>query len=211
MTHDQPAGGIRIFASWKTWADAEPTVSSTLGPDDASVLRRAYRFAESWHGDQRRPAGEPYPTHLLEALEVLLVGTGERRAVPLAAALLHDVVEDTPCSLSEVTEQFGPAVAELVEHLTKPEPATGQTAQQARQAYLDRLAVAPPDAIAVKLADRYSTTQRLHTHPRPAKQRTYYAETVESIIPLADGFPFFHDLFAVWRRHYAYLTAQPAM
>lgn len=207
MTQHQPAGGIRIFASWRTWADAEPTVSAALGPHDTSVLRRAYRFAELRHGEQRRPAGQPYRTHLLEALEVLLVGTGERRLGPLATALLHDVVEDTPCSPGEVAEEFGPAVAELVEHLTKPEPATGQSRQQARQAYLDRLAVAPPDAIAVKLADRYSSTQRLHTHPRPAKQRAYYAETVESIIPLAAGFPFFRDLFAAWRLHYAYLTA----
>jgi (p)ppGpp synthase/HD superfamily hydrolase len=160
-------------------------------------VAEAVSFAALWHGDQRRPAGEPYVEHLQEATAFLAQGAGVQDVDVLKAAVLHDVVEDTPCTLTEVRTQFGDRVATLVDWVTKSDD---------RAAYLARLHQAPPDALLVKLADRASNVQRLHTHPRPEKQRSYYAETVRAIVPLADAHPWFQDWYATWQREYAHLA-----
>jgi (p)ppGpp synthase/HD superfamily hydrolase len=80
----------------------------------------------------------------------------------------------------------------------------GQT-RPAGQAYVDHLADASPPVLTLKLADRLSNVQNLDTHPRPAKQATYYAETVSYIVPLAATLPWFADWFDEWKQHYAYL------
>lgn len=67
-----------------------------LAPEvSAQRLGEAVAFAEDAHGDQRRPAGEPYVEHLLEVVEILVSGAGVRNEDLLVAAFLHDVVEDT--------------------------------------------------------------------------------------------------------------------
>ena len=88
--------------NWRTWDEAEPELRSMLPEAALETGRRAARAAERWHGEQTRPTGEPYTVHLLEALEVLARGAGERDPDVLAAALLHDVVEDTPATVAEV-------------------------------------------------------------------------------------------------------------
>ena len=98
--------------------------------ETAARVGEAVRFAIAWHGDQRRPTGAPYLDHLLEALEVLVRGAGVTDADVLCAAVLHDVVEDTPCTLEQVSAAFGPQVAELVGWVTIPEPGPG--AEQVR-------------------------------------------------------------------------------
>jgi (p)ppGpp synthase/HD superfamily hydrolase len=115
----------------------------------------------------------------------------------LTAAVLHDVVEDTPCTLATVESTFGHEVAVLVDWVTKADD---------REAYLTRLRSAPADAVLVKLADRASNVQRLHTHPRPEKQRGYYAETVRTIVPLASAHPWFAEWYATWQEEYAHLA-----
>lgn len=160
-------------------------------------LDEAVEFATRWHGDQLRPAGEPYVEHLLEALAVLMDGVGVTDVDVLRAAILHDVVEDTDCTLEEVRAAFGARTATLVDWVTKDSD---------RAAYLERLRSAPADALLVKLADRLSNVQRLDTHPRPAKQRTYYAETVRSIVPLAEAHPWFREWYATWQTTFARLA-----
>jgi hypothetical protein len=56
------------------------------------------------------------------------------------------------------------------------------------------------------LADRASNVQRLHTHPRPAKQRSYYRETVAHIVPLSIGHPFFEPWYEDWQQTFAHLA-----
>jgi (p)ppGpp synthase/HD superfamily hydrolase len=116
----------------------------------------------------------------------------------LTAAVLHDVVEDTECSLDTVRSEFGAEVASLVDGVTKGDD---------RAAYLERLRSAPTSALLVKLADRASNVQRLDTHPRPEKRRSYYAETVRSIVPLASVHPWFEEWYAQWQREFAHLAA----
>jgi guanosine-3',5'-bis(diphosphate) 3'-pyrophosphohydrolase len=187
---------MEVFASWTRWPAAEAALAPHLPADTVSALARAYAVAEEHHGAQTRPAGEPYVHHLLEALEIAVRSGATDRDV-LVAVLLHDVVEDTPCTLDEVRAEFGDRVAELVGWVTKPE------GEGVRERYLARFASAPADVLTVKLADRYSNVQRLHTHPRPAKRRSYYAETILVFLPLADRSPYFRERFREWAAHFA--------
>lgn len=161
-------------------------------------LDDAVTFAVRWHADQTRPAGEPYVEHLKEATAFLAYGAGVTDPALLRAAVLHDVVEDTDCTLAEVRDTFGDEVATLVDWVTKGDD---------REAYLARLRSAPVEALLVKLADRASNVQRLDTHPRPEKQRKYYAETVRSIVPLSAVHPWFADWYAAWQREFAHLAS----
>ncbi|WP_028927551.1 HD domain-containing protein [Pseudonocardia acaciae] len=197
---------MKVFGAWRDWAAARRDLSARLRPDTVVALSEAYEFAGAWHADQVRPAGEPYVWHLLEVLEIAYkVG---RLVDPdsLRAALLHDVVEDTPVTAEQVKVNFGASTAELVGWLTKPAPAPGQASEQLRARYLERFASAPPAARLIKLADRYSNVQRLDTHPRPAKRRAYYLETREHFLPLAAATPAFAELFDEWDRTFAHLA-----
>jgi guanosine-3',5'-bis(diphosphate) 3'-pyrophosphohydrolase len=168
-------------------------------------VTEAIEFATAMHGDQQRPTGAPYLEHLLEALEVLVVGAGVTDTDVLAAAVLHDVVEDTSVSNDEVAERFGPRVAELVDWVTIPEAGPGEDPAHVKEATLRHLAAAPKDAILVKLADRLSNVQTLRSL-RPQRQRAYYAQTVRYIVPLADADPFFAAWYRDWEAAHADLA-----
>jgi GTP pyrophosphokinase len=193
---------MRLFTDWHSWPQAEQGLQALLPASALAEVGRAAAFAASQHGDQRRPTGAPYLEHLLETLQVLASGAGETRPDLLAAAVLHDVVEDTECTLPELAAGFGPRVAELVGWVTIPVAGPGQDKAAVKEAYLRGLAAAPRDAVLVKLADRASNVQT----PRnlaPPRQRAYYAQTVTHIIPLAAGEPFFAAWYAAWRADFA--------
>ncbi|MFC5753288.1 HD domain-containing protein [Actinomadura rugatobispora] len=197
-----------IFITWRTWPEARAALESdgTLDPPALERLDRAAAAALRWHGDQKRPTGVPYMEHLVEALEAMVRGAGETDPEVLSALLLHDTVEDTGATVAEVEEEFGPRVAELVDWVTKP-PTDGmgrQAKRAAKAAYLRRLRDAPPEAVAVKLADRVSNVQRLDQMP-PDFQRRYYAETITYVLPLAEGHPWFASWYAAWRERFAHL------
>jgi (p)ppGpp synthase/HD superfamily hydrolase len=197
---------VDLFTRWHTWDTARADITSSGSHIGLDGLERAVAAAERWHGDQRRPTGAPYVEHLLEALEVLVRGAEVTAPAVLSAAILHDVVEDTPATLADVEAEFGPEVTELVDWVTKP-PATGtgrQAKRAARAAYLRRLNEAPREAVLVKLADRASNVQTLDRMP-PDFQRRYYAETTTYIIPLAEPEPWFRTWYSSWRRHFAHL------
>jgi GTP pyrophosphokinase len=196
---------MKTFTSWHTWADAEPGLGQRLPAEVVARLARAVEFARLHHGDQRRKTGVPYLEHLLEALQVLVEGAGIASPDVLVAAVLHDVVEDTPVTLDEVSAEFGPRVAELVGWVTIPAPGPGETKSAVRQAYLRRLRDAPPDAVLVKLADRASNVQTLRNLPLD-QQRSYYEQTVSYIVPLAAGQPWFAAWYADWQAELADLA-----
>ncbi len=183
---------LETFDGAVGWAALRERYAGQLTGATLRGLDEAVAFAVERHGDQRRPAGEAYVEHLLEALRVLVDAVGVRDPDTLRAAVLHDVVEDTPTTLDEVRERFGARVAELVGWVTKSDGVE-------RAAYLARLRQAPPEAIDVKLADRLSNVQRLRTHPRPEKRTSYFHETVTSIIPLAADRPWFAQWFRQWQ------------
>ncbi len=196
---------MQTFEAKEGWYTLRSRWAGRLSEVDLTALDRATAFAEAWHDDQTRPAGEPYIEHLLEVTRVLVEAIGITDVDILRTAVLHDVVEDTGCTLDEVRERFGDRVATLVDWVTKPVRGEGESREQARATYLDRLRSAPDDAVLVKLADRLSNVQRLDTHPRPEKQRDYYDETVRSIVPLAERHPWFRDWYGAWRSEFSRL------
>jgi len=169
------------------------------------LVAEAIGFARSRHGRQRRPTGVPYLEHLLEALEILVAGADVTDPDILTAAVLHDVVEDTRTSIGEVADRFGSKVAELVGWVTIPEPGPGESPHSVKLASLRRLASAPRDAVLVKLADRASNVQTLR-RLSPARQRSYYAQTVTYIVPLAAASPWFARWYQTWQTAHADLA-----
>jgi len=196
---------VQLFTTWHTWQQAEPGLRDRLASGTVARLHEAVDFAAAHHGDQRRPTGAPYMEHPLEALEVLVRGAGVTDPEILCAAVLHDVVEDTGGTLEEISAAFGPRVAELVGWVTIPEPGPGQDRVSVKEEYLRGLRRAPRDAILVKLADRASNAQTLRNLPQ-ARQRAYYAQTVEHIVPLAAGEPWFAGWYADWAAELADLA-----
>ena len=196
---------MQLFTTWHTWQQAEPGLRDRLPPQIVARLHEAVNFAAAHHGDQRRPGGALYIEHPLEALEVLVRGAGVTDPDILCAAVLHDVVEDTSGTLEDISAAFGPRVAELVGWVTIPEPGPGQDRASVKEEYLRGLRRAPYDAILVKLADRASNAQTLRNLPQ-ARQRAYYAQTVEHIVPLAAGEPWFAGWYAGWAAEFAGLA-----
>ncbi|MEO7465180.1 MAG: HD domain-containing protein, partial [Nitrosospira sp.] len=100
-------------------------LSSYLKPEDISELQNAYLFSKSAHSGQFRKSGEPYISHPLAVASIL----GKLRLDPqtLTAALLHDVMEDTHVSKTEISNRFGKPVAELVDGVSKLDKIEFQT------------------------------------------------------------------------------------
>ncbi|MBK8641991.1 MAG: bifunctional (p)ppGpp synthetase/guanosine-3',5'-bis(diphosphate) 3'-pyrophosphohydrolase [Saprospiraceae bacterium] len=91
--------------------------SANITTEEKQEIRRAFELAFAAHGDQRRKSGEPYITHPLEVARICFeeLGLGYKSII---AALLHDVVEDTPVTLHQVNELFGPKISRIVDGLT---------------------------------------------------------------------------------------------
>ena len=196
---------MELFTNWHSWDQAAPGLAARLPAGTVDEVHRAVAFAREHHGSQQRPTGAPYLEHLLEALEVLVRGAGVTDPELLCAAVLHDVVEDTGCTLTDVEAAFGARVAELVGWVTIPDPAPGQDKTSVKEEYLRGLTAAPHDAVLVKLADRASNVQTLRNLPL-ARQRAYYAQTVRFIVPLAEGEPWFAGWYAAWESEFSELA-----
>lgn len=165
---------------------------------DTDLIRRAYEFAEEVHEGQRRLSGEPYINHPLETAATL-VGL-EMDVNSIAAALLHDVVEDSQVTLEQLTKAFGTEVATLVDGVTKLkladfEPRDDETAdrkkrhsEHSRSADNLRkifLAMARDFRVMViKLADRLHNMRTLSALP-PERQIRAATETIQIYAPLA--------------------------
>jgi (p)ppGpp synthase/HD superfamily hydrolase len=148
---------------------------------------RALAFAKAAHEsiDQRRKyTNEPYIVHPMAVAE--LVGSVAHTQEMIAAAYLHDVVEDTPVSIHEIREEFGPEVSELVDWLTdvsKPEDGNRQVRKE-----LDRqhLAKAPPQAKTIKLADLIDNTLTIRKRD-PEFWKGYRREKLALLEVLGEG------------------------
>ena len=116
---------------------------------DTTLFDRAVRLAVDAHsGTSRRDKGYPYMLHPMEAATIVASMTDDPEM--LAAALLHDIVEDTDVTLDQIRDMFGERVAALVQHETSPLPHDAPWRQR-RQAQADLLAQAPRDSQIVAL------------------------------------------------------------
>jgi len=139
--------------------------------------------AAHWHAGQWRRSGDPYITHPV-AVAAIVAGLGARREM-VCAALLHDLPEDTECSLDFLREKFGPEVADLVAGILEldRDPALRDAVSRDPAGAGSQVRV-DPGAIVLKLADRLHNMRTIR-HLEPAKQRCRSQETVDVLVPLA--------------------------
>jgi guanosine-3',5'-bis(diphosphate) 3'-pyrophosphohydrolase len=153
---------------------------------DLDVVRDAYAFAEAAHQGQNRASGEPYIKHSVAVASTL----AELRLDPvtIAAALLHDVAEDTGVTLDEVRERFGVEVATLVDGVTKLGRIEWQTREERQAESLRKMFLAMASDIRIvliKLADRLHNMQTIGYLPEWKQKRTSQ-ETLDIYAPLAE-------------------------
>src|SRR5690606_16276751 len=146
---------------------------------------RAYVYAMKAHGTQTRASGDLYFSHPLEVAAILT--NLKLDDATIAAALLHDVIEDTESTRAEIDEIFGPEIGSLVDGLTKIRRLDLVTKEAAQAENLRKLLLAISDDIRVllvKLADRLHNMRTLH-HVAPEKRQRIAQETMDIYAPLA--------------------------
>jgi guanosine-3',5'-bis(diphosphate) 3'-pyrophosphohydrolase len=163
------------------------------------ALRKAYYFAEEAHEGQMRGTGDPYITHPTSVTTIL--AEMHLDVETLQAALLHDVIEDTPVTYDDIRKEFGPTVAHLVEGVTKlgsipklrahadgtlPDKNQREAHQQAENLRKMFLAMFDdPRVVLIKLADRLHNMRTLEGIPNQKQQRIA-TQTLEIYAPLAN-------------------------
>ncbi|MBV9207206.1 MAG: bifunctional (p)ppGpp synthetase/guanosine-3',5'-bis(diphosphate) 3'-pyrophosphohydrolase [Actinobacteria bacterium] len=164
----------------------EPLIKAVRGTHpkaDVRLIERAYESASYWHRDQKRRSGDPYITHPL-AVATILAELGMNTET-ICAALLHDTVEDTPYTLTELRGEFGEDIAALVDGVTKldrvkyGESAEAETVRKMVVAMARDIRV-----LVIKLADRLHNMRTLRYLPRD-KQERKAREVLEIYAPLA--------------------------
>lgn len=162
-------------------------MSASLQAEDKENLEKAYQLAVEAHQFQRRKSGEPYIHHPIEVARICFeeIGLGPTAVI---CALLHDVVEDTPVTLEEVTTMFGPKVALIVDGLTKLDGTYNLENPDNPQAenFKKVLSTLVTDVrvVLIKMADRLHNLRTLGAQPRH-KQLKIAAETEYIYTPLA--------------------------
>jgi GTP pyrophosphokinase len=152
---------------------------------EASWLRSVYDLADAAHDGQHRASGEDYIEHPVAVARILADMEMDRATV--AAAILHDVVEDTVVTSDEVAAKFGPEIAQLVDGVTKLTRIPYQSKEDAQVENLRKMFMAMARdirVIIIKLADRLHNMRTLGSLPT-AKQKTIAKETIEIYAPIA--------------------------
>ncbi|MGH9306927.1 MAG: RelA/SpoT family protein [Acidimicrobiales bacterium] len=152
---------------------------------DSGLISRAYDVAAQAHSGQLRSSGDPYITHPL-AVAVVVAGLG-LDDVTIAAALLHDAVEDTGLKLDDVAAQFGPEVAGIVDGVTKLDRLRFDSKEAQQAATMRKMLVAMAKdwrVLIIKLADRLHNMRTLAAMPEWKRLRTAQ-ETLDIYAPLA--------------------------
>ncbi|HEX9495048.1 MAG TPA: bifunctional (p)ppGpp synthetase/guanosine-3',5'-bis(diphosphate) 3'-pyrophosphohydrolase [Candidatus Limnocylindria bacterium] len=168
--------------------DAEAAIEEMLRhyPDgDAELVRRAYAYAAEAHEGQRRVSGGPYIEHPA-AVAVLLAQLGMHPAT-IAAAMLHDVPEDTARTSDDIRREFGDEIARLVEGVTKLSQFSGKSSDEHQAENIRKMFLAMADdlrVVVIKLADRLHNMRTLGAMPIE-KQRRIAKQTMEIYAPLA--------------------------
>jgi GTP pyrophosphokinase len=157
-----------------------------LKSKDVNQIEEAYEVARAAHSGQYRQSGEPYITHPLAVAKILAEWHLDAQA--LIAALLHDVVEDTPTTKSEIAKKFGKQVADLVDGVSKIDRIEFATLQHAQAENFRKMLLAMARdvrVILIKLADRLHNMRTLEAVP-PEKQERIAKETLEIYAPIAN-------------------------
>lgn len=175
----------------QTWQELRDSLAHRFTTQDMEMVGRAFELARQAHSLQRRKSGEPYILHPLAVARI--TGTDlELDSHMVAAALLHDVVEDTPYTLTDIRERFGDDVASLVNVVTKrPKQNYAQSKQVDNFRQILESVHSDVRALLIKLADRLHNMRTLEAQ-RPDKQLKIAGETDYFYAPLANRLGLYH-------------------
>ena len=161
-------------------------LSHYLDSNQIQAIEEAYLFAKEAHGTQKRYTGEPYITHPVAVALIL----AQMRMDPstLMAAILHDVIEDTPVEKQDLVQKFGKEVADLVDGVTKLTQIEFESRAQAQAENFRKMVMAMARdirVILVKIADRLHNMKTINYVPLE-KRRRIAKETLEIFAPIAN-------------------------
>ncbi len=162
------------------------SLTEYLESDQVNLVRRAYYYAEQAHDGQFRISGSPYVTHPLAVAGILREMHMDHQSV--AAAMLHDVIEDTGLTKDAISSQFGNSVADIVDGVSKLNRIEFSTRAEAQAENFQKMALAMAKdirVILVKLADRMHNMRTLSAL-KPEKQRRIARETLDIYAPIAN-------------------------
>ena len=178
--HDQERAEI-LRRYRKLISSCRPTTSK----EDREIMRQAFDFAVEAHKNHRRKSGEPYIYHPIAVGQIVVeeIGLGTTSVI---CSLLHDVVEDTDYTLTDIKEHFGEEVARIIDGLTKISDIFDQTTSVQAENFRKMLLTLSDDVrvILIKLADRLHNMRTLDSLP-PKKQLKIANETLYLFAPLA--------------------------
>ncbi len=161
------------------------TIKQLYSAEDSEKLQKAYDYAKAAHANQKRASGEPYFIHPCAVADILMeLGLD---AATIAAALLHDVIEDTPSTEEDIRREFGEEVLALVSGVTKLEKIVFKSQEDADAENFRKIFVAMAKdvrVIIIKLADRLHNMRSLNFLSFERQQRMA-SETLEIYAPLA--------------------------
>ena len=161
-------------------------VGKYLPPEQVARVEQAAEFGASAHKGQKRLSGEPYIAHPVAAAAIL--ADLHLDADTLIAAILHDVIEDTPTPKDQLAARFGADVAELVDGVTKLDAIQFKSREEAQAESFRKMLLAMVRdlrVILVKLADRTHNMRTIEAMPLP-RRRAVARETLEIYAPIAE-------------------------
>ena len=162
------------------------TVGGYLPPEQVARIREAAEFGASAHQGQKRRSGEPFIAHPVATAAIL--ADLRLDADTLIAAILHDVIEDTPTPKDQLAARFGADVAELVDGVTKLDAIQFKSREEAQAESFRKMLLAMVRdlrVILVKLADRTHNMRTIQSMP-PHRRRAIARETLEIYAPIAE-------------------------
>ena len=156
---------------------------------DVAFIIKALFFACDYHDGQSRDEGVPYIFHPFRVALYLVKKMHVTDVNIIAAALLHDVLEDCPgVTFEDIKQDFNQEVAEITAALTKLPPGGRLTMEERKNIYLTRIKNSHEKVIMIKIADRQDNLRTVHLSPKPGKYERYIRETKEFYLPLAKEF-----------------------
>ena len=156
-----------------------------FNPKDQAYINKAFQYAYDGHNGQNRKSGEPYITHPLHVAIYLCELNFDKETI--AAALLHDLIEDTDISYEDLKKEFGEEVADIVDGVTKLDKIKYSSNEEAKADAIRKMVIAMSKDIRVlilKLADRLHNIQTIEYH-QDWKQEKIANETLYVYAPLA--------------------------
>ncbi len=160
-------------------------IQNIYNPQEAAILEKAFNFAKDAHANQKRASGEEYIIHPI-AVAGILVDLGMDYS-SVAAAFLHDVIEDTPATEEDISENFGEEILELVNGVTKLDKIEFNSKEEEQAENFKKIFVSMAKdirVIIIKLADRLHNMRTLEYLSEERQQRMAH-ETLDIYAPIA--------------------------